>query len=93
MAAEEGADDLASETERGAPPRIEVWIDADGLIRRMRLVRSQPGEGGEGPKTTDMRMDFYDLGITPEIDLPDSSEVFDATALAEDEVGLSNGTS
>ena len=87
---EEGADDLAAEIERGAPPRVEAWIDADGLLRRMTLVRSQPGEGGEGPATIDMRMDFYDFGITPDIDVPDSGEVFDATSLAEDEIGLSN---
>jgi hypothetical protein len=29
-------------------------------------------------------MDFFDFGIEPEIDVPDSSEVFDATALTEE---------
>ncbi|HEY7950406.1 MAG TPA: hypothetical protein VID51_06170 [Solirubrobacterales bacterium] len=87
---EEGAEDLASRIEEG-PLQVEAWIDADGLIRRMRFVKSEPREGGEGPMTIDMRMDFYDFGISPEIDVPESSEVFDATSLAKDEIGLSGG--
>jgi hypothetical protein len=88
---EEGAEDLALYIEeKGKPFQVEAWIDTDGLIRRMRLVRSQPREGGEGLMTIDMRMDFVDLGITPEIDVPESSEVFDATGLARDELGLPN---
>ncbi len=84
---EEGAEDLASRIEE-EPLQVEAWIDADGLVRRMRLVKSEPREGGEGSMTIDMRVDFYDFGISPEIDLPESSEVFDATSLAKDEIGL-----
>jgi hypothetical protein len=88
---EVGADGLASHAEdKGTPLQVEAWIDADGLIRRMRLVSSQPEEGGKGSTTIDMRMDFYDFGIDPEIEVPEPSEVFDATALAKDEIGLSN---
>ena len=85
---EEGEEDLASQIEKGSPLRIEAWIDSDGLVRRMRLVKSEPREGGEGSMTIDMRMDFFDFGIAPEIDVPDSSEVFDATAIARESVGL-----
>lgn len=86
-----GAEDLASYVEEeGTPLQVEAWIDADGLVRRMRFVNSQPREGGEGSMTIDMRMDFFDFGFVPEIDVPESSEVFDATALAQDELGLSN---
>lgn len=35
-----------------------------------------------------MRMDFFDFGIAPEIDVPDPDEVFDATTLVQDELGL-----
>lgn len=88
---EEGAEDLAPYIEEnGAPLQVEAWIDADGLVRRMRLVQSQPREGGEGSMTIDMRMDFFGFGVVPEIDVPEPSEVFDATALAQDELGLSN---
>lgn len=86
---EEGAEDLASKIEE-EPLQVEAWIDADGLIRRMRFVKSEPREGDEGPMTLDMRVDFYDLGISPEIDVPESSEVFDATSLVKDELGLSS---
>lgn len=58
---------------------LEVWIDADGLVRRMRIA--QPQDGGESP-SIDMRIDFLDLGIEPEIDLPDPGDVYDATDLA-----------
>lgn len=88
---EKGADDLASYMEEeGTPLRVEAWIDADGLVRRTRLVKSQPREGDEGPMTIDMRMDFFDFGLVPEIDVPEPSEVFDATALAQDELDLSS---
>jgi hypothetical protein len=82
---EMGAEVLASHVEeKGVPVRVEAWIDADGRVRRMRAVSTQPGEGGEGPTTTDMRLGFFDFGIQPKIDVPESSEVFDATARVKD---------
>lgn len=88
---EEGADDVASLTEKaGSPFQVEVWIDADGLVRRMRLVHSQPVEEGKEATTIDMRIDFFDFGFEPEIDVPDSSEVFDATALTRSKLGASS---
>lgn len=85
---EEGAEEFASEIEQGRPLQIEVWIDADGLVRRMRYVNVEQGAKGEKATTTDMRVDFFDFGIEPEIELPDSDEVFDATAIAKESVGL-----
>jgi len=67
----------------GPPFGVEAWIDAKGLMRRMRLVHSEPSDEGDGTTTIDMRMDFFDFGFEPEIEVPDSSEVFDATAMAE----------
>lgn len=88
---EQGAEKLASVVERqGAPGQFEAWIDADGLVRRMRVLSSQPQEGTDRSTNMDMRMDFFDFGPAPEIDVPGSSEVFDATALAEEELGLSS---
>lgn len=88
---EEGADTVASFTEKdGSPLQVEVWIDADGLVRRMRLVHSQPAEEGEEAMTMDMRIDFFDFGFEPEIDVPDSREVFDATDLAKSKLGSSS---
>ncbi len=86
---EQGGDGLSSLVEeKGGPLRIEVWIDDDGLVRRMDYAGSQPGAEGEGRTMIDMRMDFYDFGSIPEIEVPDSSEVFDATSLAREEAGL-----
>jgi hypothetical protein len=86
---EKGADKLASLVERdGVPVRFEAWIDAKGLVRRMRVLSSQPQEGSERSTNMDMRMDFFDFGPVSAIDVPRASEVFDATALAEEELGL-----
>ncbi|HEX5928012.1 MAG TPA: hypothetical protein VFY48_01320 [Solirubrobacterales bacterium] len=53
-------------------------------MRRVRVLGTQPGDNGEEPSTMDMRMDFFDFGATPEIEVPDSDEVFDATDMARD---------
>lgn len=82
---EKGADDVAETVEdENTPLRLEVWIDASERVRRMRFAKTVPGEGGEGPATVDMEMDFFDFGITPTIEVPDSDEVFDMTSLAEE---------
>ncbi len=84
---EKGADDSASRVEEeGTPARVEVWIDAKGLTRRVRIVSTDPGEGGATGTTADLRMDFLDFGLVPEIEVPVADEVFDATSMAEDEL-------
>jgi hypothetical protein len=90
---EEGGDeDFASRMEEeNSAIRVEAWIDADELVRRMRIVQTTPGDDGEGSTTMDMRMDFFDFGIDPEIDVPDSDEVFDATSLAKEELSRTGG--
>lgn len=81
-----GADHLASLVEQhGNPVRVEVWVNGDGLVQRMRYVSSQPSEDDK-PTTIDMRMDFLYLGSVPEIELPDSSDVFDATASIKEKI-------
>lgn len=85
---EEGAEELAAKLEQGRPLQIEVWIDADGLVRRMRYINVEREEGDEKATTTDMRVDFFDFGIEPEIELPDSNEVFDATTIAKEAAGF-----
>jgi len=89
---EEGMEDLASVAEKkGLPAEVEAWIDADGLLRRMRIVQIQPGKGDDGPTTIDMRIDFLEFGVEPKIDVPDSSEVFDMTPLVKEKLGVSSG--
>jgi hypothetical protein len=82
---EEGGEGAASIVEKHASPlRLEAWIDAKGFVRRMRVLqlRSSPGED----QTIDLRTDFYGFGLEPEIDVPDSDEVFDATSLAKEQI-------
>lgn len=89
---EEGAEDLAAYYEKeGSPVQIEAWIDSAGLVRRMRVVQTTPGGSGEGTSHVDMRMDFWDFGIDPPIDVPDSDDVFDMTDVARQEIEGSSG--
>ncbi|HKF81492.1 MAG TPA: hypothetical protein VKB23_00865 [Solirubrobacterales bacterium] len=82
-----GAEELAERfEEEGSPSAVEAWIDDQGLLRQMRIVHTIPEVKGDGTTTLDMRMDFFDFGIEPVIDVPDDDEVFDATSLAEEEL-------
>jgi len=82
-----GADTLASDVEKvGSPVQIEAWIDSKGLVRRMAVAQTKPGEEGKAPVTVDMRIDFFDFGYEPEIEVPDSSEVFDATSITQEQI-------
>jgi hypothetical protein len=82
-----GADTMASDVEKvGAPVQVEAWIDGKGLVRRMGIAQTKPGEEGEGPTTVHMRMDFFDFGYEPEIEIPDSGEVFDATSVTQEQI-------
>ncbi len=57
--------------------KFETWIDDEGLVRRMK-IKGSPSD----PASVEMTMDFYDFGISPDIELPDPDSVFDATDLA-----------
>lgn len=62
-----------------------VWIDKDGLVRRVQFaysVRRLPGK----PRL-EMSMDLYDYGAHISIAAPPSSAVFDATQLAQQGIG------
>jgi len=80
-----GTLESAESDSASAPLQVEVWVDAHELVRRTRLFQPRAEEGGEESTSIDMRMDFFDWGIDPEIEVPDSSEVFDATPLAEEQ--------
>lgn len=87
---EEGADTLATfDEEKGSPMHMEAWIDEKGLVRRMRIAQSRPAEDGKGPTAIDMRTDFYDFGLEPEIEAPDSDEVFDVTSATKEQLEAS----
>lgn len=79
---------LASEMPDSIP--VEVWIDRQGLARRIDMVEELPVTD-EVTVTTEMKMEFFDLGAEPKIDLPSADEVFDATPALRAELGIEEG--
>jgi hypothetical protein len=63
-----------------------VWIDKDGLVRRVGLGYKSPEAGA--PRMA-MTMDISDYGAHVTIAAPPSSQVFDATQLAQQGVASS----
>jgi hypothetical protein len=63
----------------------DVWIGKDGLVRRIRVAFNLPHGGA--PVHTVMTMDIYDYGAHVDIAAPPSSQVFDATELAQQGLG------
>ena len=61
----------------------EVWIDDDGLARRMRLtyndMRFAPGQVGDMVMT----MDLYDFGIEVDVEAPPKKQVTDIQKLID----------
>jgi hypothetical protein len=58
---------------------VDVWIDADGLIRRETSSSTM-----SSPGSFTMTMDFSHYGIRPDIQVPPESEVYDVTPLMEE---------
>jgi hypothetical protein len=56
---------------------VDVWIGADGLLRR------ETSSSTDSAGTFTMTMEFSDYGIHPNIQPPPSSEVYDATPLMQ----------
>jgi hypothetical protein len=87
----EGKDELADHYEKLAtlmpgPVVGEAWIDDREIVRRSRVVMELPGESGQPGLTMDIRMDLFDFGASPEIQLPDPSQTFDATPFLEEQL-------
>ena len=67
---------------------VEVWVDSKKLVRRMRMqTESHDPHSGE-EISTEVAADFYEFGISPDIDLPDSDTVYDATPKIRAKLGL-----
>jgi hypothetical protein len=56
---------------------FEVYVDDDGLLRRITMDMSMTMEGR--PVTMAMRMDYFDFGLDVDVQAPPASDVFDAT--------------
>lgn len=88
---EEGKDEMADLYEKYAnlapdPTEVEAWVDSHEILRRARMVMDIPTQPGAPTLTMDMRMDFFDFGASPRIELPDAASVYDATPTLEREL-------
>ncbi|HSS32077.1 MAG TPA: hypothetical protein VLL27_02205 [Solirubrobacterales bacterium] len=69
---------------------VEVWIAPDGTVREVLTVTTLPSQDGRPEVTMDMRITMDQVGVSPEIDLPDPGSVYNATpALRQQLQGLS----
>jgi hypothetical protein len=60
---------------------IDVWVDGQGLLRRMRMSLGF-GQALQGASMT-MTLDLHDFGTTVDVTAPPADEVFDATSLVQ----------
>ena len=63
---------------------VEVWIDDDDLVRRMKQEFTQRLPDGQGEMEMQQTMEMYDFGTEVEIDLPDEDDVFDVSNKARE---------
>jgi hypothetical protein len=63
---------------------VDVWIDDDGLVRRMEMTLDElvAADGMEGAAT--ISMEFYDYGEPVDIEIPDPAETRPADELGFD---------
>ncbi len=69
-----------------SPPDVDVWIDAQGRVRRMQVIVTGTVGEREGVTTTEMSIDYVSFGRVAKIELPDPDEVFDATGEFESQL-------
>jgi hypothetical protein len=69
---------------------IETWIDDEKLVRRIKLTTRTRDSSSDETSSTRMTMDLYDFGISPDIQLPDPSTVYDITTSIQAKLGLDN---
>jgi hypothetical protein len=58
---------------------FEVFVDEDGLLRRMKLNMNMSVEREQVKMT--MRMDYFDFGVDVNVQAPPARDVYDATGL------------
>jgi hypothetical protein len=60
---------------------FEVYVDDDGLLRRMAMDMKMKVQGEQ--VTMAMRMDYFDFGVDVNVQAPPASDVFDATGVLQ----------
>jgi hypothetical protein len=74
---QEAMDRLIAQVGLGAVP-VDVWVDGEGLVRRMRIAFDVAGAGGAASST--VTMELFDYGTPVAVQLPSPAEVTDLAA-------------
>lgn len=74
------ADQLLSQSGLAEIP-LDVWVDADGLLRKFELDVAATQPGASEPSRATVTFELWDVGERVEIELPTGSEVVDAADL------------
>ena len=69
---------LKDESGLDAPIPIDLWLDGDGLLRRLVLDLAAP-EGQELAMTMTMTMELYDFGVEVDVEAPAPGTYVDLT--------------
>jgi hypothetical protein len=59
---------------------LDVWIDDDGMARRMKYEQPLPSAGGE-EGAMELTMEFFDFGVDVDVEPPPADEVIDIQEL------------
>jgi hypothetical protein len=62
-----------------APQPIEIWIDDENRIRRMKQQAKVPAQQGLPEGRADVIVDYSDFGVPLDVQAPPDDETFDAT--------------
>lgn len=87
----EGKDELAEEFETtplAGPIQAAVFVDRQGMLRRMNTVTTAIADGKN--ITSDVHMDLFEFGIHPNVQLPDDSQVLDLSPEQLETLGQSS---
>jgi hypothetical protein len=60
---------------------VDLWVDDDGLVRKMVMAMSVNAPSGSEQAEMSMTFELFDYGKAVDIELPDASEVADASTL------------
>ncbi len=71
---------------------VVTWIDSKGLVRRMKMTGDAQDLSSGEETSTETTADFYDFGISPDIQLPDPDTVYDVTPMLRVKLGLDSSS-
>jgi hypothetical protein len=73
-------DQLTAQAGLGDMP-VDVWLDANGLVRKLTMELSAAQSGSSETSRVTMAFELWDYGEPVEIEVPPASQVADASAL------------